>query len=136
MASDYVRSSVFVKDRDRAKSGSSLISMKVVFIGGVFCYGLTCLAMPLFAADTLSTDEVHSLFSGQTVEGSCVGAAKHYGGPGADVVGFSEPFIMYFAADGTVYERRGEKSGWANGEWIKAEVIASSGKGVRKSAPR
>ena len=51
-------------------------------------------------------------------------------------MGFSEPFIMYFAADGTVYERRGEKRGWANGEWIKAEVIASSGKGVRKSAPR
>jgi len=65
-------------------------------------------ALPSYAFDILSMDQVRSLFSGNTVEGDYMEGRSH------SVMNFyKEPFINYFADDGNVYSVQGEtrKSG-------------------------
>lgn len=82
--------------------------MKIGCIRGVACWFcvLAVFSGPLFAFGNLSAAEVRALFSGQTVDGEFrEGSKKHIDPSGVNT--FSEPFVMYFSADGTVRSIRG-----------------------------
>lgn len=79
-----------------------------------FCSVVTVFPCPLLAFGKLSAEEVHALFSGQTVEGEFrEGNRKHIDPIGVNT--FYDPFFMYFSPDGTV---RGVRGGVKkNGKW-------------------
>ena len=66
----------------------------------------------LYAADNLSSDDIRSLFSGNTVEGGRIEGAKQ-----GVMSHYSEPFVSYFRDDGKVYSVTGKKKKKKSGVW-------------------
>lgn len=83
-----------------------------LFIRVCFIAGMLLTTQSLYAVDNLSSDEIRSLFSGNTVDGGRVEGARQ------GVMSFySAPFISYFGDDGKVYSVSGKKKKKKSGAW-------------------